>query len=919
MNRIFLCFSLFLLFTTTHAQNINGIVNNYAMVTGVNNNVFNVFSSAGFSAGDKVMIIKMKGATINTSASPSYGDTVNTNQAGLYLFSRVVAVTPNTITVSPYCNDYFTTPEYLQIVRIPVFGNANIIGDITCPGYDGATGGVIAFEADTLTMNASVDGNIKGYRGGDVWGSTYACNANTWFSMQSAFGPEGKKGEGIADYIAGQECGRGKLANGGGGSFAGNTGAGGGANAGNGGHGGWESDSCFTQNKFSYGAQPVNHSPDKFFMGGGGGGPQGDNQQQIYNGGNGGSIIYIKAKQIIGNGYNIMANGETTPVTADEGGSGGGAGGGIYLEVNDYIGSLNVTARGGDGSSNFNVVSPLECQGPGGGGGGGFIHFSSATIPAGLSVDVSGGNAGMVMNPQSMCYNTTYHALPGGDGEIQYNFVSTPFLNPGGFTLGPDQPLCPGLTVTLDAGPFMLSYLWDDLSSNQTRVVNSPGNYFVTINTVNNCTASDTVRVYLDTSVNASFNVVKHLGCIKDTIELVNTSTGAGSYIWYFGDSQSSLAANPSHVYANQGVYNIMLVANGNPCKDTAYATVDVTHSLNANMNVYGNLIPIKFDTTCMNNNLQAQSLSVPPGLTTNVFYWGDGTFSDVGYNVFATHKYMQGGIYPVTLVITDSLGCQDSISKQVYVDGSAYGDFHVTDSVVCVGTPVVFYDTISPFTLSFEYDFADQSILADVRTPTHAFDIDNNYLVTLTMHNLVCPDTTVTHNIVVDNYPVIDLGKDTSICPGITGTIVLSNLDNPAGVYEWSTGETANSISITNAGYYWASGTSANAGCRSTDSIHISRDCYINIPNAFSPDGDGLNDYFIPRELISSGVKVFRMNIYNRWGENVFTTTTVDGRGWDGTYNNKPQPMGAYVYIMDVEFVNGVKKTFKGNTTLVR
>ena len=60
-------------------------------------------------------------------------------------------------------------------------------------------------------------------------------------------------------------------------------------------------------------------------------------------------------------------------------------------------------------------------------------------------------------------------------------------------------------------------------------------------------------------------------------------------------------------------------------------------------------------------------------------------------------------------------------------------------------------------------------------------------------------------------------------------------------------------------------------------------------------------------------------MNIYNRWGENIFTTTQIDGRGWDGKYNNQLQPMGAYVYIIEVSFNNLTRKVFQGNVTLIR
>ncbi|QLH46416.1 MAG: gliding motility-associated C-terminal domain-containing protein [Bacteroidota bacterium] len=60
-------------------------------------------------------------------------------------------------------------------------------------------------------------------------------------------------------------------------------------------------------------------------------------------------------------------------------------------------------------------------------------------------------------------------------------------------------------------------------------------------------------------------------------------------------------------------------------------------------------------------------------------------------------------------------------------------------------------------------------------------------------------------------------------------------------------------------------------------------------------------------------------MSIYNRWGEQIFYTTSLDGRGWDGKYDGKDQPQGVYVYVIDAVFANSMKKTFKGNVTLMR
>jgi gliding motility-associated-like protein len=58
---------------------------------------------------------------------------------------------------------------------------------------------------------------------------------------------------------------------------------------------------------------------------------------------------------------------------------------------------------------------------------------------------------------------------------------------------------------------------------------------------------------------------------------------------------------------------------------------------------------------------------------------------------------------------------------------------------------------------------------------------------------------------------------------------------------------------------------------------------------------------------------------IYNRWGKSIFETKLIDGQGWDGKYNNVLQPMGVYIYTLEVVFINNMKKNYKGNVTLIR
>ena len=89
-----------------------------------------------------------------------------------------------------------------------------------------------------------------------------------------------------------------------------------------------------------------------------------------------------------------------------------------------------------------------------------------------------------------------------------------------------------------------------------------------------------------------------------------------------------------------------------------------------------------------------------------------------------------------------------------------------------------------------------------------------------------------------------------------------------------------------------------------------------VFIPSAFTPNGDGVNDYFKP---IGSwdGVTSFNFKVFNRWGENIFTSNNSLMK-WDGTYKGVPCHMGVYVYYLVIE-KNGIVGRYKGDIILIR
>lgn len=329
-------------------------------------------------------------------------------------------------------------------------------------------------------------------------------------------------------------------------------------------------------------------------------------------------------------------------------------------------------------------------------------------------------------------------------------------------------------------------------------------------------------------------------------------------------------------------------------------------------------------DSICLGDPIVISNLSTinnvilpAPNLLINTWDYGDGTVL-VDNNALHTHTYAQGGLYTIQLSILDTiLGCVDTIRKNVFVEQTPYIEMVASPTTVCLGEPVYFTDSSAPHTVSTTYDFDDGNVLLNNKNPTHTFEQAGVYNVSFSGQYLICPDPEIIVPVTVTANPIVNLGPDTAYCPNLTEPIVLRDVLNPAQILQWSDGSVGPSLTANTFGRYWA--TANNGNCSSTDSVWVQRDCYLNIPNSFSPNADGSNDYFMPRQILSSGLKEFSMKILNRWGEVIFETDRIDGRGWDGRYGGKDQPVGVYVYLVEARWINNFKNSFKGNVTLFR
>jgi gliding motility-associated-like protein len=474
--------------------------------------------------------------------------------------------------------------------------------------------------------------------------------------------------------------------------------------------------------------------------------------------------------------------------------------------------------------------------------------------------------------------------------------------------------------------PAGISYSWKNLSTGvviattSTIAVNPLATTQYELTVVAGCanpiTLKDTFQVNVSNPLIPDFTYQVSLGCEDDTIQFTNASVGANNYLWRFGDGQGSILTNPKHIYVNQAVYTITLIGIDGTCRDSVKKIIDLRHPINAS------LVTIA-DSFCLSNpvagvNVLISNTSTGGGLV-STFNLSDasGTLQTVTRNNLnpVNFNIKTAGVYTISLNVVDTLGCVDSFRKVIFIDNTPYADFTISDSIICVGEPTQFRDTVPEFSKLFTWNFGDGLLETNKHNPFHNYDADGIKIVTLTATFPVCPPYVVTKTVLVNDYPSVQLGPDTSYCPELTAAINL-NPNSFGTSYLWSNGKTTPSIVVSEAGKYWVE--VSNNGCAAVDTIEVQRDCYINIPNSFTPNGDGLNNYFMPADLWR-GISQYQMDIFNRWGEQVFTTTNINSRGWDGKFGGKDQPVGTYIYQINVLFKTGQRKTYTGNVTLLR
>ena len=168
---------------------------------------------------------------------------------------------------------------------------------------------------------------------------------------------------------------------------------------------------------------------------------------------------------------------------------------------------------------------------------------------------------------------------------------------------------------------------------------------------------------------------------------------------------------------------------------------------------------------------------------------------------------------------------------------------------------------------------------------------------------------------------------KDTTIIYG-QEVKIRSDIDSSPLTIKWSPNEgvvcdtcLTTTIAPKNGGFYTIEITDEN-GCISTTQIIIRVEKEVYSPTAFSPNQDGINDYFT---LFGnpSVARILDLKIFGRWGQLVFEGYELQlndlSKGWDGTFKGQDMRPGVYIYLAHIQYSNDIIECVKGDITLIR
>jgi gliding motility-associated-like protein len=566
-------------------------------------------------------------------------------------------------------------------------------------------------------------------------------------------------------------------------------------------------------------------------------------------------------------------------------------------------------------TSNAMIVSGITCNGAsngniivGGSGGTGMYTYEWNTNPIQYSQNIMGlppGNYTATITDANGCSSTSTAVL------TEPNPLT---LSTAGFA-ATCNGFADGQAVVIPSGGTP-TYTYQWLPNGGTGASAnglSAGTYVITVTDNNGCHVSSNVAITQPAPLTIVASNSTSI-CLGQNTQLTASATGGnGNYVFNW----TGVGTGPVQIVSptTSTIYDVTATDANGCISNTETVAINVTSLTAANLLVTPS-------TSICNGNNATLSATVSGNTGPVTINWsnnlgiGNGPFT-VSPNTNTTY----------TVTVTDA--CNNSITSTIPITVNQLPTIDVSPVTgIGCGEVAVYFQDNSPTNTGAQYSWVfGDGTSSSVPTPTHTYTQSGNYTINVMVTSSAgCSNSQNTTATVIVHSP----SKALFTAEAIDGTTVspvykFLNSSINAATYTWSFGDGTNSSVYSPVHSYIDKGeylvtlhVSSSEGCKDslTIPVEIKPIFTIYIPNAFTPDGSGINDYFSAK---GQEISEFKMMIFNRWGDLIFQTNYIS-KGWDGRANGGSEIAqdGVYVYKIEVRDFQSKYHDYMGHVTLL-
>jgi gliding motility-associated-like protein len=469
------------------------------------------------------------------------------------------------------------------------------------------------------------------------------------------------------------------------------------------------------------------------------------------------------------------------------------------------------------------------------------------------------------------------------------------------------------ITLNVSGGQAPYTYKWSNGATSKDISNLFAGTYEVQVKDSKGCSFLASYRITASSPILVTESIKQSSCAGKSNGEIqVNVSGGKAPYtfLWNTGETSSSVKNLSS------GTYTVK-ITDAQGCK--VEKQIAVSNGSNLEVEALENR-PV----SCSGAPDGGISLAVTGAMGKLVITWSDGASTQL------QRKDLKAGVY--TIQISDESGCSVSKTVEVLESQKISARIETALDVDCAEGTVEGKAWVSiqggkaPFQITWSTGSENSREISFNKSGTLKVTVkDALGCVTETETKVDFPKTNTQGSRLDFHYRKLIISSEPEVV--VKEKILFESEIAPQFIaWEWEFGDGKKSSEknpihvFDKAGTYEVSLTGFDAlGCSSVEKNTIqvlSATELVVIPNAFSPNGDGLNDTFIPK---LRGINSFTLDIFNTWGEKIFTATSLESKGWDGTYHGQLSPPGNYFYQITFTTSEGKTQSKSGGITLIR